>query len=254
MATIRTPADLLATIDRFKEMKAEIDALMERRAHEDLRAVVRKSKEAVNLLLDVQEFVEATKNLTALLNQGVPMERVVEAWEFATEKRLKELWRIEDEALISLRLPLEGFTSWENLAERLYNMRKHSGVTQQEVAEALRPAVSKSAVAHIESGRNKPSIETVVQWADACGYTVEFKFRPKGPRPMADRVAGLTSSLDDKDQVLVAVFALMLRQGKDFDKALLAQVVQAFKRHMIHDAIDPDTMELEGNDRKRQLE
>jgi len=58
----------------------------------------------------------------------------------------------------------------EELMDRLVALRKHSGKSQQDVADAM--GVSQSAVARIESGERDPHLSTVRRYAHAVGAVV----------------------------------------------------------------------------------
>jgi transcriptional regulator with XRE-family HTH domain len=55
----------------------------------------------------------------------------------------------------------------------LTKARIAQGSSQQEVAERI--GRSRATIGHIETGHANPSLETLVNWTEALGYTLEFK-------------------------------------------------------------------------------
>jgi len=58
--------------------------------------------------------------------------------------------------------------------DEVLKARAASGLTQAQLAE--RVGTTQSAIARLESGAGKPSIETLQRYADALGYRVEIRF------------------------------------------------------------------------------
>jgi transcriptional regulator with XRE-family HTH domain len=57
--------------------------------------------------------------------------------------------------------------------EEVLKARAASGLTQAELAERI--GTTQSAVARLESGASKPSVETLQRYARALGYRLEIK-------------------------------------------------------------------------------
>ncbi|MBY7733439.1 helix-turn-helix domain-containing protein [Francisella philomiragia] len=63
---------------------------------------------------------------------------------------------------------------WEfKLRNTLINMRKNSGLTQEQIAEKM--GTSRSNVSRLERLSVYPTINTLEKYAEACGYIFDFK-------------------------------------------------------------------------------
>ena len=62
------------------------------------------------------------------------------------------------------------------LAEAMIDARTNSGMTQEQVAEAM--GTTQAVVARLESGRTKPSTRTLERYAKATGTKLRIHFEP----------------------------------------------------------------------------
>ena len=65
------------------------------------------------------------------------------------------------------------------LRKKLIALRQKAGLTQEELAEALH--TQKSNISRLENvnATNSPKLSTIEQYADAVGYDIEIKFKPR---------------------------------------------------------------------------
>lgn len=55
-----------------------------------------------------------------------------------------------------------------DLADQLFSMRNQAGLTQEEVASRMK--THKSNISRLERGGNSPNWQTLVKYAQACGF------------------------------------------------------------------------------------
>ena len=65
------------------------------------------------------------------------------------------------------------------LASALIEARTHADMTQEQVAQAM--GTSQTAIARLESGRSKPSTQTLQKFAKATGMRLRISFEPQQP-------------------------------------------------------------------------
>ena len=63
------------------------------------------------------------------------------------------------------------------IARAVIQARVKSGLTQQELA--VRMETTQSAIARLESGRSRPSTQTLQRLADATGIALKITFEPR---------------------------------------------------------------------------
>lgn len=61
------------------------------------------------------------------------------------------------------------------LISTLISMREKSGLTQSEVAEKMGTRAPN--ISRLESGRSNPSLKTLANYAQACGFKLDLGFR-----------------------------------------------------------------------------
>lgn len=61
-----------------------------------------------------------------------------------------------------------------DLAKWVTNARRHSSLTQEELAEAIGFS-GKGSISAIENGRNKPTFDVMVKIAEACNYPLPYQ-------------------------------------------------------------------------------
>jgi len=66
-----------------------------------------------------------------------------------------------------------------SLRKKLIALRQKAGLTQEQLAEVLH--TKKSNISRLEnaSSPSSPKLSTIEQYAEAVGYDVEIKFKPK---------------------------------------------------------------------------
>ncbi|MDA0910065.1 MAG: helix-turn-helix transcriptional regulator [Proteobacteria bacterium] len=62
------------------------------------------------------------------------------------------------------------------LINELLNMRKTSGLTQEEIA--IKMGTKRSNICRLEKLGTKPTLETIEKYAKACGFKMAFNFQP----------------------------------------------------------------------------
>jgi len=62
------------------------------------------------------------------------------------------------------------------LINQLLDMRKASGLTQEQVADKMR--TKKSNISRLEKGGSTPKVDTLRKYAKACGFEMQMSFRP----------------------------------------------------------------------------
>lgn len=59
-----------------------------------------------------------------------------------------------------------------SINEKIKNLRKESGYTQKELSEKL--SISERQYINIESGKSKPSLETIIKIADIYNISIDY--------------------------------------------------------------------------------
>ena len=59
------------------------------------------------------------------------------------------------------------------LIDRLIRARQRAGLSQRELAERM--GRSQAVVSRLESAEHSPRIETLMEYAEACGYRIELR-------------------------------------------------------------------------------
>jgi ribosome-binding protein aMBF1 (putative translation factor) len=67
------------------------------------------------------------------------------------------------------------------LTRALIQARAHAGLTQEQLAERM--ATTQSVIARLESGRTRPSTQTLERLATATGTRLKISFEPAPARP-----------------------------------------------------------------------
>lgn len=67
------------------------------------------------------------------------------------------------------------------LARAVIRARSHAGLTQQQLAKRM--STTQSVIARLESGRIRPSTQTLERLAVATGTRLRISFEPEGARP-----------------------------------------------------------------------
>ncbi len=62
-----------------------------------------------------------------------------------------------------------------SLIQTLISMRESSGLTQGEIAKRM--GTKAPNVSRLESGRANPSLKTLMNYAQACGFKLDFSFK-----------------------------------------------------------------------------
>lgn len=62
-----------------------------------------------------------------------------------------------------------------SLIQTLISMRERSGLTQDEIAKRM--GTKAPNVSRLESGRANPSLKTLMSYAQACGFKLDFSFK-----------------------------------------------------------------------------
>ncbi len=62
-----------------------------------------------------------------------------------------------------------------DLISSLITMREKSGLTQDQVAEKM--GTKSPNISRLESGRSNPSLKTLVNYAQACGFKLNLGFK-----------------------------------------------------------------------------
>lgn len=62
-----------------------------------------------------------------------------------------------------------------NLISSLITMREQSGLTQDQVAEKM--GTKSPNISRLESGRSNPSLKTLANYAQACGFKLDLGFK-----------------------------------------------------------------------------
>lgn len=66
------------------------------------------------------------------------------------------------------------------LAHALIDARVHAGLTQEQLAKRME--TTQSVIARLESGRTRPSTQTLERLAAATGTRLKISFEPEGAR------------------------------------------------------------------------
>lgn len=74
--------------------------------------------------------------------------------------------------------------------------RRRAGLTQRELAE--RAGTTQSAIARLESGRTRPSFDSVVQLVRLCGFRLDVALDPYDDSDIAQAEALLRMSVDER--------------------------------------------------------
>ena len=90
-----------------------------------------------------------------------------------TLKRFKEKALADDQ----VRAEYDALEPVFELKRKLIGIRRASGLTQEQVAVALK--THKSNISRLESlsSQHAPSVATIEKYARACGYTAEIRFK-----------------------------------------------------------------------------
>ncbi|HCC35217.1 MAG TPA: transcriptional regulator [Ruminococcaceae bacterium] len=91
-----------------------------------------------------------------------------------------------------------------NIEERIQELRKNKGLSQEQLAELL--GVSRQAVSKWESGQSLPEIEKLIAMSGLFGVTVDYILKGEGESPSVTKF-GQNNKL--VSQVLMAVAAMM---------------------------------------------
>jgi ribosome-binding protein aMBF1 (putative translation factor) len=67
------------------------------------------------------------------------------------------------------------------LAHAIINARAHAGITQEQLAKRME--TTQSVIARLESGRTRPSTQTLERLAAATGTRLRIRFDPDGAQP-----------------------------------------------------------------------
>jgi ribosome-binding protein aMBF1 (putative translation factor) len=67
------------------------------------------------------------------------------------------------------------------LARAVINARVTAGLTQEQLAQRM--DTTQSVIARLESGRTRPSTQTLERLASATGTRLKISFEPEGTRP-----------------------------------------------------------------------
>lgn len=62
------------------------------------------------------------------------------------------------------------------LTNQLLKMRKASGLTQEEIAKKM--GTTRSNICRLEKLGTHPRVDTIEKYANACGFSLHFKFKP----------------------------------------------------------------------------
>lgn len=92
--------------------------------------------------------------------------------------------------------------------QRLQELRKRNGYTQEELAKILN--ITRSSLAMYEQGQREPSMETQEMFADFFNVTLDYLFG-KSTVSLADQLREISSSPEDIDN--------FIEFYKDFQKA-----------------------------------
>ena len=88
------------------------------------------------------------------------------------------------------------------IGDRLKEIRKEKNLTQQGLGDIL--CVSKQAIANIESGHNKPSIEFISKLIENLGVNSNWFISGKGEMFIAPEYEDIKSEVLDKvDEILI---------------------------------------------------
>ena len=94
---------------------------------------------------------------------------------FIPVKELFDEWEEDPEFVAAYDALEEEFS----LATALIDARTHADMTQEQVAKAM--GTSQTAIARLESGRSKPSTQTLHKFAKATGMRLKISFEPQQP-------------------------------------------------------------------------
>ncbi|KMJ46483.1 helix-turn-helix transcriptional regulator [Xenorhabdus khoisanae] len=61
------------------------------------------------------------------------------------------------------------------LINTLLSMRKEAGLTQQQVAERM--GTKESNISRLEKGKSNPTLNTLLSYAKACGFQLNFGYK-----------------------------------------------------------------------------
>ena len=75
------------------------------------------------------------------------------------------------------------------LARAVIEARSHAGLTQQQLAKRM--STTQSVIARLESGRIRPSTQTLERLALATGTRLRISFEPEGPGRRDSRALGV---------------------------------------------------------------
>lgn len=88
-------------------------------------------------------------------------------------------------------------------ADLVREARRRAGLTQRELAE--RAGTTQSAVARLESGRTRPSFDTVLRMIRLCGFRLDVALDPYDDSDLAQAEALLRLTVDERVDRVAAV-------------------------------------------------
>lgn len=77
------------------------------------------------------------------------------------------------------------YVLWMTLGTRMKQARLQAAKTQQQIADVLQK--TKAAVSNFETGQNKPSIETLIAFADETGVSLDWLILGRQPSGEYDK-------------------------------------------------------------------
>lgn len=109
----------------------------------------------------------------------------------------------------------------DEIAKNLLYYRKKSGLTQKELAEKL--GVKNTAVSNWESGNNSIDIETLFSACEIFGVTLNDMYGKYSP------VFSSNSELSNDEELLIAHFRELNRQGQDYILQTMDMALKVYK-------------------------
>lgn len=95
------------------------------------------------------------------------------------------------------------------ICERLKEARKHTGMTQEEVAEKI--LVSRVTISNWENGKSLPDIASLLSLSDL--YNISLDELVKGDSKMTEKVKKDAKDLQVKTRVIITVAAILVVFG-----------------------------------------
>jgi len=101
--------------------------------------------------------------------------------------------------------------------QRLQDLRKRNGYTQEELAKTLN--ITRSSLAMYEQGQREPSMETQEMFADFFNVTLDYLFG-HSTKSLADQLREISSSPEDIDR-FVEFFKLYQKASPEIQNSVL---------------------------------